>query len=119
MNVRYRVIFLGLVESKDRFIEGMSRLGVSSETVEQVVNKAPVILKEGMNLGYARKYADAIQDAGGKINIKEHIFLGEPKEGDSAFEIEPLENFTRCPECGHKQLKVEACVKCGYVFKEE
>ena len=112
MDIRYRVIFLDLVECKDTFIEGMSRFGASKETIVQVIQKAPVILKEGISLGYAKKYADAIQEAGGRITIEEQRLFGVKQKSDSSFQIEPLENFTRCPQCGHKQLKADACVKC-------
>jgi ribosomal protein L37E len=28
-----------------------------------------------------------------------------------------LESFTLCPECGHKQAKAEACVRCGFILE--
>ena len=119
MNKRYRVIFWGLIESKDQFRYGMSRLGVSPGIIEQIIDKAPVILKEDMTLGYARQYADAIQHAGGRVNIQVYGLFEDKKDTRGSFNIEPLENFTMCPECGHKQLKAEACLKCGFVYKNE
>ena len=97
----------------------MSKLGVSSAIIEQIINKAPVILKEDMTLGYSKRYADAIQHAGGRVNIQEHTLFEEKKDTRDSLNIEPLENFTMCPECGHKQLKVEACEKCGFLYKDE
>jgi len=118
MNKKYRVVFLGLVESEEDFKQGLFRLGISPATTEQIIHKAPVVLKEGMTLGDARHYADAIQYAGGKVNIKEHGLLEEERRIDKSLNIKTFENFTMCPECVYKQLKAEACVKCGLPLKE-
>ena len=67
MNKRYRVVFLGLLKSEDYFKNGMSGLGATPGIVDQISKNAPVILKEDMPLGHARKYADAIQNAGGRV----------------------------------------------------
>ncbi len=118
MDKKYRVVFLGLFESKEDFVQRMSRLGVPYATVEEIVQKAPVVLKRDMNLGDARQYADAVQDAGGRVNIQEHGFFENPKRVNKPFDIKPLESFIMCPECGYKQLKAEACVKCGLILKQ-
>jgi len=113
MNKRYRVVFLGLITSEDNFKDRMSRLGVPSATTEGIIKKAPVILKQDMPIGMARRYADAVQWAGGNVNIQEHGFFEQDLEKTSSLKIEPLESFTMCPQCGHKQIKTEHCVKCG------
>ncbi len=113
---KYRVVFLGLLESEEYFRLGMSRLGVSPPAVEQIMQKAPVVIKGEMTLGNARPYADAIQNAGGRVNIQECGLFEEPDRINRSFEIKTLEHFTMCPECGYKQLKAKACVKCGFIF---
>jgi len=118
MDKKYRVVFLGLFESKADFVQRMSMLGVPPVTVEEIVQRAPVVIKGDMTLGDARQYADAVQDAGGKVNIQEHGYFEETKRINKPFDIKPLENFIMCPECGYKQLKAEACEKCGLIFKE-
>lgn len=118
MDKKYRVVFLGLFESKADFVQGMSMLGVPPAIVEDILQKVPVVLKRDMTLGDARQYADAVQDAGGKVNIQEHGHFEETKRINKPFDIKPLENFIMCPECGYKQLKAEACLKCGLIFKE-
>jgi hypothetical protein len=116
MNKKYRVVFLGLIEREEDFTSRMSRLGVSSEAVQQIIQRAPIVLKRNMTLGDAREYADAIQYAGGRVNIQEHGFFEKPDRINRLFDIKPLENFTMCPRCGYKQLKEKACVKCGFLL---
>jgi len=116
---KYRVVFLGLLEGEEDFVRSMSRLGVPPSTAEQIIQKAPIVLKGEMTLGDARQYADAIQLAGGKVNIQDHGLFQETKRVDKSLDIEPLENFTMCPECGYKQLRADVCVKCSFVFNEE
>lgn len=114
MTKKYRVVFLGLVGSEGVFREGMSKLGVAAATIDQIMHKAPIILKGQMTLREARQYAEAVQLAGGRVNIQEHGLFEEPER---SFPVKPLENFVMCPECGYKQLKEKACVKCGYPFE--
>ncbi len=118
-NKKYRVVFLGLIDREADFTLRMSGLGVSPEAVEQIIQRAPIVLKRNMTLGGAREYADAIQYAGGRVNIQEHGFFEKPDRINRLFDIKPLENFTMCPRCGYKQLKEKACVKCGFLFGEE
>jgi len=120
MEKRYKVVFLGLVKTEDYFKEWMSRLGMSPAEVERIIMEAPVILKEDMTIGIARRYADDIMQAGGKVNIEENGFFednSEKKTGSLRFE--PLESFTMCPRCGYKQLKSEQCCKCGLTLTEK
>jgi hypothetical protein len=115
---KYRVVFLSLVENEKDFHQEMSKLGVAPPMIEQILHKAPVILKGGMTLEDAKRYADAVQHAGGRVRIQEHDLFEEQNRTNRTFDIKPLESFTMCPECGFKQLKGEACVKCGLVFRE-
>ena len=119
MTKKYRVLFLGLVGNEEAFKARMSKLGASIPTVDLMISKAPVILRGDMTLKEARQYADAVQLAGGKVNIKEHGLFEESETMDRSLHIKPLEDFIMCPECGYKQPRDGACVKCGYIFGEE
>jgi hypothetical protein len=112
----YRVVLLGRFEEKQEFEARMERLGFSPGTVPALIAKAPVPLKTGLPLGEAREYADAVQEAGGKVNIQEDGVSEELSRPHSPVEIRSLQDFTMCPECGHRQIKAEACVKCGFLF---
>jgi len=116
---KYRVLFLGLLKSRQEFEEGMSRLGVNVLEVKEILQKGPVILKSGMRLKDARQYADAVQLAGGRVRIEEHGFFEQDEQMHKTFEIKPMRQFVACPECGYKQLKGESCLKCGFVFERE
>jgi predicted Zn-ribbon and HTH transcriptional regulator len=116
MNKRYRVVFLGLIDQREDFKRSMSGLGVPSETVDEIIQKAPVILKRDMTLAEARQYADAVQIAGGKVNIQDDGVLENMEPIGKPIDIKPLDHFTMCPECGYKQLKTQMCKKCGFLF---
>ena len=116
-NKKYRVVFLGLLGSDEGFQERMSRLGVPLQTVEQIVSNAPIILKRGLSLGAAREYADAVQDAGGRVNIQEYGVMEEPGRFSRPLDVKSLQEFTMCPQCGHKQLKAQVCSRCGRTFE--
>ncbi|MBW1705791.1 MAG: hypothetical protein JRJ86_11585 [Deltaproteobacteria bacterium] len=95
---------------------GMLRLGAPAEIVAKMFEKAPVILKGGLTLGGARRYADAVQDAGGRVIIQEHGHFEESGRLSASISIAPFQEFTMCPECGLKQPKGEACERCGFRF---
>ncbi len=117
MDKKYRVVFLNLIESQEAFHNGMAKLGVSARTIDRMIQSAPIILKENMPLAKAGRYARAIQEAGGEVGILAQDVFEESKRPERCFSIEPLESFTMCPECGFKQLRAEACVKCGFLFE--
>ena len=119
MTKKYRVLFLGLVGNEEAFKKRMSNLGVPIPTVDLMINKAPVVLKADMTLKEARQYADAVQLAGVKVNIQDHGLFEEPETINRSLHIMLLEDFIMCPECGYKQLREKACVKCGYIFGME
>lgn len=104
--MKYRILFLGLVDDLECFKERMGELGVEAETAEKIVRKAPVVLKAGMTLDHAQRYARAVQKAGARVNIQQEAVL----------HIKPLEYFTMCTECGHKQPRGERCVRCGHAL---
>jgi hypothetical protein len=112
----YRVVLLGRIEEKQDFEEKMEKLGFSSGSVRDLIEKVPSALKAGLPLGEAREYAEAVQEAGGKVNIQEDGVSDETKRLHPPIEIRSLKDFTMCPECGHRQLKADACVKCGFLF---
>jgi ribosomal protein L32 len=112
----YRVVLLGRIEEKQDFEEKMEKLGFSSGSARDLIEKVPGALKAGLPLGEAREYAEAVQEAGGKVNIQEDGVSDETKRLHPPIEIRSLKDFTMCPECGHRQLKADACVKCGFLF---
>jgi hypothetical protein len=118
MAKKFRVIFQGLIKkNREAFEAGMLRLGAPAEIVAKMIEKTPVILKGDLTLGDARKYADAVQDAGGRVSIQEHGDFEESGHMNAAIYIAPFNEFTMCPECGLKQTKGEACERCGFRFK--
>ena len=116
MTKTYRVVLLGRIEEKQDFDEKMEKLGFSPDHLQDLVAECPSALKAGLSLGEAREYAEAVQEAGGKVNIQEDGLSKEFKRGHPPMEIRSLKDFTMCPECGHRQIKAEACVKCGFLF---
>jgi hypothetical protein len=114
---RYRIVFLGLMETDAQFITGMSsQFGVAPTKVKHIIESAPMVLKRDLTLGKAREYAEALQRAGGKVHIQEHGEAEAPERERVSAEIKSFVDFTLCPECGFTQLKSEACVKCGFLF---
>ena len=113
----YRVVLVARIEEKQDFEAKMEKLGFSPGSVQELIAKIPTALKAGLSLGEARAFAETVQEAGGKVNIQEHGVSEElSRPPRPPFEIRSLQDFTRCPECGHRQIKAEACVKCGSLF---
>ena len=95
----------------------MLKLGVTSTSVNQVLEKAPVVLKSGLSLGDSRAYAEAVQNAGGRVAIREQASHEEAEPAERELNIKSFESFARCPVCGQKQLRSEDCVKCGHALE--
>ena len=114
MTKAYRILFHGIIGNIYNFKAGMARLGIFSELVDNMIEQAPIILKGGISFSTARRYAGAIQEAGGKVTIKEHGYLEEIKQNNQPVIIAPFQDFIMCPECGMKQQKREFCIKCGF-----
>ena len=119
MSKTYLVLFQGLTEKKDFFRNRLLSLGVSSESVETILKKAPVILKSGMTAEKVKKYATAFREAGARVTIMQEI--GNSKEssmGSPSISIPAFGDFTMCPECGMKQPRGKNCERCGYTLVE-
>ena len=116
MPKKYRILFLDLSINEEGFKIQMAHLGVSPETVDIIIEKAPVILKEGLDSKSSTLYADAVRNAGGIVEIQED----NPAEKvvTHAIAIAPFKDFTMCPECGLKQHKSKVCIKCGFKFRK-
>ena len=110
MNKVYKVVFLGPLNKEALFKQRMSSLGISPEKADQMIKKAPVVLKENSSLDYLEKYAAAITEAGGRVKI----FTCSLQEDSSGRpDIPTMAHFIQCPRCGFRQLKTKECAKCG------
>jgi hypothetical protein len=115
MDKRYKVIFSNLIKEKDFFKRQMLRFGVSEDISEEIIAKAPVTLKKNLSLGEARRYADALFEAGARVTIHVEDTLDNSVQNGSTG-IFTLKHFIMCPQCGQKQVKSETCIKCGFLF---
>jgi hypothetical protein len=98
----------------------MLSLGVSTETAETILRKAPVILKSGMSAERVKKYATAFQEAGARVTImQERGDSEESSVGSPPISIPTFGDFTMCPECGMKQHRGRSCERCGHTFIEK
>jgi hypothetical protein len=104
------------MEEKQDSGDKMEKLGFPPERLQSLIANAPSVLKAGLALGEAREYAETVQEAGGKVNIQQDGVSEELNRARPPIEIRSLQDFTMCPECGHRQIKAEACVKCGFLF---
>ena len=119
MSKTYLVLFQGLTETKDSFKDRLLSLGVSSETAETILRKAPVILKSGMTAEKSKKYATAFREAGAKVAIMQEFGDSEESNmGNPSISIPAFDDFTMCPECGMKQPRGKSCERCGHTFVE-
>lgn len=116
MTKTYRVVLLGRLEEKQDFEEKMVKLGFPTAAVRELIAQTPSALKAKLPLGKAREFAEAVQEAGGKVSIQEDGVSEESSRPRPPVEIRSLQDFTMCPECGHRQIKAEACVKCGFLL---
>jgi hypothetical protein len=91
---RYRIVFLGLMETDAQFITGMSsQFGVAPTKVKHIIESAPMVLKRDLTLGKAREYAEALQRAGGKVHIQEHGEAEAPERERVSAEIKSFGRF--------------------------
>ena len=117
INEKKCILFHGLSGGREDFKERMVRLGAPPEIVDRMIMEAPVILKEDLSPGAAKRYANAVQEAGGRVAIQAYGRFKKFRRNDPV-PIVSLKDFTRCPECGLKQQKGSACVKCGFNIKQ-
>ncbi len=111
MPKKYRVVFHGISGDAADFKSRMVRRGAVPATVDAMVRKAPIILKQGISLDFASRYAEAVRKAGGRVMVQE--WNGPEKSGREPISIASFKDFMMCPECGFKQQKREFCLKCG------
>ena len=116
MDKKYRVVFLGLNNDEENFKQGMSGFGVTPSTIERMIKKAPIVLKGEMTLGDARRYADAVFQAGGRVRLQAHGLFNEPMRNSKPPDIKSFGKFTMCPQCGYKQMKAVFCKRCGFLL---
>jgi predicted transcriptional regulator len=114
MTKKYRVVLFGVRGDEGAFQQNMAQLGVSSSEVKGYIEKAPVVLARDMHLADARKYAEAIMNAGGHVNIQETGEFPEPSPSNEKPDIPLREDFIICRNCGFKQKKAQRCVRCGF-----
>jgi hypothetical protein len=115
---RYCVIFKDLIKEKEFFISGMSGLGIDSKTSVKILEKAPVILKADLTFEEAKRYAGAVNRAGGKVKIEGYSVF-ENEQINQSLKIKTFENFVMCPRCGYKQLRKSSCARCGFSFSNQ
>lgn len=111
----YRVVFLELRAAEDEFREHMRGLGADDVKVEQILTHAPLVIRRDLSLKTARRYAEAVEEAGGRVCIQEHGNCDD-KEDNRGWAIRTLDQFTMCPECGFKQVKANFCIRCGHAL---
>jgi hypothetical protein len=116
--MKYLVVFHGLSGSPDLFRRRMRGFGAPAHAIERMMEEAPLILKRGLQLEYARRYADAITQAGGLVTVAEHRHPNPVANRAHDVSIASFGSFTMCPRCGFKQLKKPVCDRCGFRFNE-
>ena len=111
MNKMYRIIFTGLLQTEEFFRSRITMLGISPQEADRILEKAPVILKEAESLEYVERYARAIINAGGNVDIRP-CYPADSTETEPGL-IPGLSSFAQCPRCGHRQPKKKLCERCG------
>jgi hypothetical protein len=111
---QYRVVLLGINSDEESFKNNMAKLGVPDSALDRCIEKAPVVLKRDLNLADARRYADALIDAGGLVNIQETGEIPDTQRSAERRIAFADQDFVQCPNCGFKQKKVDLCVRCGF-----
>ncbi len=117
LNKNYCLVFLGLLETPETFNQKMKSIGFSSSDIESIIASPPIPFRKGLTLREARECADAVQSAGGRVNVREEESVTSQERTGKSVAIPPLESFTLCPQCGHKQVKAHTCVRCGFILQ--
>jgi ribosomal protein L32 len=120
MTKRYCIIFKGVLAGHEQFRQRMAALGASPDVLERMMSCAPLVVKDDLTLGKARRYSERIREAGGKVAIYDQGWgeRFEHRMGHS-WTIAHFERFTPCPRCGLKHLKGETCPRCGLMMSEQ
>jgi hypothetical protein len=116
-NRNYCLVFLGLLETPEIFTRKMRSFGFSTSDIESIIASPPIPFRKGLTLREAREYADAVQSAGGRVNVREEEPETSQERAGKPLVIPPMESFTLCPQCGHKQVKAQTCVRCGFILE--
>jgi hypothetical protein len=111
---KYRVVFFGVNGEEALFQHNMARLGVSRSALKGYLEKAPVVLVRDLSLANARRYAEAIINAGGLVTIQETGEFPETRPSRGRLDVASQEDFIICQNCGLKQKRSERCVRCGF-----
>jgi hypothetical protein len=111
---QYRVVLLGIMNDEETFRNNMVKLKVSYTDLDKYIKNTPVVLKRDLRLADARKYADAIINAGGLVNIQETGEFPETRSPTKKRITSPGQDFVVCPNCGFKQKKEDFCVRCEF-----
>jgi hypothetical protein len=117
LNKNYCLVFLGLLETHEIFTQKMRSFGFSSSDIESIIASPPIPFRKGLTLREAREYADAVQFAGGRVNVREEEPEPRQERAGKSVVIPPMESFTLCPQCGHKQAKAQTCARCGFILE--
>ncbi len=134
MSESYRIVFTGktdpgkdLEQVIDRFSE---KFKLERKMAEKVIRAGkPVSLKKDLDLQKAEKFMAVLQQIGIEVEIDPKPPQPELPQGNSAFELEPLDHGTgdttevlerdpgvnRCPKCGSERLEMGICQDCGIV----
>jgi len=102
------------MNDEETFRNSMVKLGVSYTDLDKYIKNTPVVLKRDLRLADARKYADAIINAGGLVNIQETGEFPETRSPTKKRTASAGQDFVLCPNCGFKQKKEDFCVRCGF-----
>jgi len=111
---KYRVVLFGVNVDEGVFQKNMARLGVSSSVLKDYLEKAPVVLVRDLNLADARRYAEAIMNAGGFATIQETGETSQTMPSYAKSGVASQEDFMICNNCGLKQKRAPRCVRCGF-----
>ena len=114
MAKKYRVVLFGVNIAEGVFRHNMARLGVSGSVLNDYIEKAPVVLVRDLNLADARRYAEAIINAGGLATIQETGEFPEEMLSHGKASVPSQEDFMICQNCGLKQKRGERCARCGF-----
>jgi len=120
MTKRYCIIFQGVLAAHERFRQRMAALGAAPDVLERMMSRAPLVVKDDLTLGQARRYSELIREAGGKVAIYDRGWGERPEHRmGHPWAVAHFERFTPCPRCGLKHLKEETCPRCGLMMSEQ
>ena len=114
MAKKYRVVLFGVNSEEEAFRHNMAKLGVSGSVLNGYIEKTPVVLVRDLSLADARRYAEAIIDAGGMVTIQETGEFPEEMLSHTKASGPSQEDFMICHNCGLKQKRGDRCARCGF-----